>query len=66
MSYTLFSEKQKTVLTWWAPGSCYREMEAIACDGAVRSGKTLAMGLSFFLWAMACFDGKRLDRKSVV
>ena len=59
MSYTLFSEKQKTVLTWWAPGSCYREMEAIACDGAVRSGKTLAMGLSFFLWAMACFDGKR-------
>jgi len=29
------------------------------CDGAVRSGKTMAMGLSFFLWAMVCFDGKR-------
>ncbi len=59
MSYTAFSPKQKTVLTWWAPGSPYREREAIICDGAVRSGKTMAMGLSFFLWAMAEFDGKR-------
>lgn len=33
--------------------------EAIICDGAVRSGKTLSMGLGFFLWAMACFDGRR-------
>ena len=59
MSYTSFSAKQKTVLTWWMPGSshCYRE--AIVCDGAVRSGKTLAMGLGFFLWAMTSFDGMR-------
>jgi PBSX family phage terminase large subunit len=34
-------------------------MEAIVCDGAVRSGKTLAMGLSFFLWACVCFHGQR-------
>ncbi len=53
-----FSEKQKTVLTWWMPGSPYREKEAILCDGAVRSGKTLAMGLGFFLWAQSCFNGK--------
>ena len=33
--------------------------DAIVCDGAVRSGKTLAMGLGFFLWAMYCFDGKK-------
>lgn len=59
MSYQQFSEKQKVVLTWWSPGSPYRDREAIVCDGAVRSGKTLAMGLSFFLWAMASFDGKR-------
>ena len=59
MSYRSFSPKQRTVLTWWMPGSSYSHHEAIICDGAVRSGKTLAMGLGFFLWAMTCFDGKR-------
>ena len=59
MSYREFSEKQRTVLTWWMPGSRWQEKEAIVCDGAVRSGKTLAMGLGFFLWAMTCFDGQR-------
>ena len=59
MAYRAFSRKQKTVMTWWTPGSPYRDMEAIVCDGAVRSGKTLAMGLSFFLWAMVSFDGMR-------
>ena len=54
-----FSPKQKTVLTWWLPGSPHREKEAILCDGAVRSGKTLAMGLGFFLWAMSGFEGKK-------
>ena len=54
-----FSPKQKQVLTWWMPGSPDCEREAIICDGAVRSGKTMAMGLSFFLWASACFDGKQ-------
>ena len=41
------------------PGSEHYRQEAIVCDGAVRSGKTLAMGLSFFLWASTCFDGQR-------
>ena len=54
-----FSEKQKKVLTWWMPGNPDAEKEAIICDGAVRSGKTMAMGLSFFLWAQSCFDGKQ-------
>jgi len=31
----------------------------VICDGAVRSGKTFSMGVSFFLWAQACFDGKQ-------
>nr|DAG11527.1 MAG TPA: large terminase [Caudoviricetes sp.] len=57
--YTGFSEKQRTVLTWWMPRSRHHGREAIICDGAVRSGKTLSMGLGFFLWAMACFDGRR-------
>lgn len=59
MKQPVFSPKQRTVLTWWVPGSPYFGKEAIVCDGAVRSGKTLAMGLSFFLWAMSCFDGKK-------
>ena len=59
MSYQRFSAKQRTVMTWWMPGNEYEAMEAIVCDGAVRSGKTLAMGLSFFLWGMTCFDGQR-------
>ena len=59
MNYRAFSVKQRRVMTWWMPGSRDSEFEAIVCDGAVRSGKTLAMGLSFFLWAMAMFDGQR-------
>ena len=59
MSYAAFSEKQRLALTWWMPGSGVSEKEAIVCDGAVRSGKTMAMGLGFFLWAMMCFDGQR-------
>ena len=59
MKYGAFSPKQRTVLTWWMPGNEHRNYEAIVCDGAVRSGKTLAMGLGFFLWAMLCFDGQR-------
>ena len=56
---TAFSPKQRTVLSWWVPGNPNRGKEAIVCDGAVRSGKTLAMGLSFFLWAMSCFSGQK-------
>lgn len=59
MTEGVFSEKQRVVLNWWRAGSGYADREAIICDGAVRSGKTLAMGLSFFLWAMCCFDGKK-------
>ena len=59
MSYDRFSRKQKLVLTWWMPGNANAKFDAIVCDGAVRSGKTLAMGLSFFLWGMTCFDGKK-------
>ena len=59
MGYGEFSAKQRKVLSWWLPGNPDFSKEAIICDGAVRSGKTLAMGLSFFLWAMTGFDGMR-------
>ena len=49
-----FSDKQRRVLRWWqTDGERY---DAVICDGAVRSGKTFSMGLSFFLWAQASFD----------
>jgi len=54
-----FSPKQRLVLSWWGRGSPYRDREAIICDGAVRSGKTFCMGLSFFAWAMREFNGAR-------
>lgn len=59
MEFQAFSPKQKMVLTWWCRSSSQRDREAIICDGAVRSGKTLCMGLSFFCWAMAEFHGAR-------
>ncbi|MDR0889263.1 MAG: PBSX family phage terminase large subunit [Oscillospiraceae bacterium] len=54
-----FSKKQRVVLNWWRKKSPHHSCEAIICDGAVRSGKTLCMGLSFFLWAMSDFRGAR-------
>ena len=54
----VFSEKQRRVLTWWRPGSPDQGRQAIICDGAVRSGKTLCTGLSFFCWAMRSFQGR--------
>ena len=59
MNYAAFSPKQRRVLTWWMPGLRDAHYEAILCDGAVRSGKTMAMGLGFFLWAMVSFRDQR-------
>ena len=59
MSCTAFSEKQRRAMTWWLPGGRDARYDAIICDGAVRSGKTLAMGLGFFLWAMVSFRDQR-------
>ena len=58
MKSLVFSPKQRRVLTWWRPGSPDREYQAILCEGAVRSGKTLCTGLSFFCWASTCFQGQ--------
>ena len=57
MRFAPFSKKQLRVLTWWRPGSPDRQKDAILCDGAVRSGKTLCLSLSFVMWATHCFSG---------
>ena len=51
---TRFSAKQRTAILWWSKKE-YARYDAIICDGAVRSGKTTAMGIGFFLWATANF-----------
>jgi len=52
-----FSPKQISVLNWWFPGGPNVDYDAIICDGAVRSGKTLCMSLSFVAWAFYYFHG---------
>ena len=55
-AFESFSEKQLRVLSWWCPSSPDRNFDAIICDGAVRSGKTLCMSVSFVAWAFSAFD----------
>lgn len=68
MKIKRFSPKQRRIMGWWGPKSADRHHDAIICDGAVRSGKTLCMGLSFVCWAMASFQGQQFAfcGKSVV
>ena len=58
MEFDSFSRTQLKVLSWWSDASPYRELDAVICDGAVRSGKTLCMGISFVCWAMRRFSGQ--------
>lgn len=53
-----FSKKQRKVLNWWCDDSPVKEKDGIIADGAIRSGKTVCMSLSFVLWAMTRFNGQ--------
>ena len=53
-----FSKKQKQILTWWMPSSPVKDYDGIIADGAIRSGKTVCMSLSFVFWAMSKFSGQ--------
>ncbi|CQR74155.1 Terminase-like family protein [Sporomusa ovata DSM 2662] len=55
-----FSKKQLKVLTWWLPNSPVYDKDIIIADGAIRSGKTVSMSLSFVQWGMETFDGENL------
>lgn len=59
MIFKPFSRKQIAVLTWWADTSPVKDYDGIICDGSVRAGKSMAMALSFIMWAMASFDGQQ-------
>ncbi len=53
-----FSKKQRKVLNWWTKDSPVKDYDGIIADGAIRSGKTVSMSLSFVLWAMCSFNGQ--------
>ena len=53
-----FSDKQKKVLAWWCDASPVHDKDGIIADGAIRSGKTVSMSLSFVMWAMSSFQGQ--------
>lgn len=53
-----FSKKQRKVLNWWCGGSPVKDRDGIIADGAIRSGKTLCMSLSYVIWAMSTFNGQ--------
>ena len=53
-----FSKQQLKVLTWWNEESPYKDYTTIICDGAVRSGKTVAEALSYVMWSMETFNGE--------
>ena len=56
MIYQSFSKRQRLAMTWWNRPQ-FKMLDAIICDGAVRSGKTVCMADGFFIWSMASFSG---------
>ncbi|GMB10507.1 MAG: PBSX family phage terminase large subunit [Candidatus Improbicoccus devescovinae] len=53
-----FSDKQIHVLKWWLNNNSYSDYDAIICDGAIRSGKTFCMSISFILWSFYKFNNQ--------
>lgn len=57
MIYQKLSKRQRLAMLWWQQPK-FQERDAIICDGAVRSGKTVSMAVGFLLWAMCRFNGQ--------
>lgn len=55
IKFSPFSKKQLAVLNWWCENNENHTKNGLICDGAVRSGKTLCMSLSFVFWAFYRF-----------
>ncbi len=45
-------------MNWWCQDSPVKDYDGIIADGAIRSGKTVSMSLSFVFWAMSSFSGQ--------
>lgn len=53
-----FSRKQRQIFNWWTENSPVKDSDGIIADGAIRSGKSICMSLSFVMWAMDSFNGQ--------
>ncbi len=54
MKLDRLSPKQSLAVRWWNSPD-FKNYDAIICDGAVRSGKTLSMSVGFISWSMTSF-----------
>lgn len=52
------STKQQKLLMWWLPESPHHEKDMVIAEGAIRSGKTVAMIDSFLTWSLDTFEGE--------
>lgn len=55
-TFLQFSPKQKLLMYWWADGGPHRDCDMVIADGAIRSGKTVAMLCGFFMWSMHTYE----------
>lgn len=71
MTFKQFSKQQMRIFNWWT----LERWDAVIADGAIRSGKTMCMSISFVLWAMHsyrhqtfAFCGKTIEslRRNVI
>lgn len=46
------------LLTWWRPESPVSGYDMVLADGAIRSGKTVAMICSFLQWSMSTYENQ--------
>ncbi len=58
IKFESFSKKQMQLLTWWCDQSPYHDYNGIIADGSIRAGKTVAMAVSFIIWAMDSYDSQ--------
>ena len=54
--WVALSQKQRMLFNWWRDDSPVKGKQGIIADGAIRSGKTVAMAVSFVIWGMTNFD----------
>lgn len=53
-----FSEQQRRLIHWWRPAVRVSRNDFVIADGAIRSGKTIAMIIGFLTWSQEMFSGQ--------
>ncbi len=53
-----FSKQQRRLIHWWRPAVRVSQNDFVIADGAIRSGKTIAMIIGFLTWSQEMFSGQ--------